>query len=55
MKLARVLLEDGRVITGWITDIDGDYFEIYNEELGYFWINRKLINEIKEVILENDN
>ena len=54
MKIAKILLEDGRIIVGWIVDYDGDYFQIYNEELGYFWIHRKLINEIKEVIINDD-
>jgi len=55
MKIAKILLEDEREICGIITDYIDDYFEIYNDELGHIWINRKLINEIKEVIMENDN
>jgi hypothetical protein len=57
MKIAKILLEDGKIIVGYIVDYDQDYFQIYNEEMGYFWINRKLINEIKEVIIneKNDN
>ena len=54
MKVAKILLEDGRIIMGYIVDYDQDYFQIYNEEMGYFWVHRKLINEIKEVIINDD-
>jgi hypothetical protein len=50
MKIAIIKLEDGREIQGVITDYLSDYFEIYNEEKGMFWVHRSLIKAIIEVV-----
>jgi len=49
MKVAIIKLDDGREIKGIIIDYQEDYFEVFSEDIGSFWIHRKLIQEIKEV------
>jgi len=49
MKIAIIEMDDGRVIKGIIMDYIDDYFQIFSEDIGYFWIHRKLIKEIREV------
>ena len=49
MKLAIIQLDGGREIKGVITDYLSDYFEVYNEERGMFWVHRSLVKAIIEV------
>ena len=49
MKVVIIQLDDGREIKGVITDYLSDYFEVYNEEKGMFWVHRSLVKAIIEV------